>query len=133
MTAVAPWVAVELEPERVAAELARRFPGVCAWRGEYTGSWWALSRDRYGRDGLIEADSPAELGRLLERIHWMRVVPREARTAPRTGPAAQAIPLLPRAPRVPAATRPAPRRQNEQPRRRLPRRRRSLLRWLLAL
>ncbi|MBO2464693.1 hypothetical protein [Actinomadura violacea] len=64
----APWAVVELDPERVAAELARRFPGVSAWRGEYTGRWWAVARDWVGRDRLVEAGTPAALVRVLCEI-----------------------------------------------------------------
>ncbi|MFB4318085.1 hypothetical protein [Actinomadura sp. 21ATH] len=121
MTA-APWAVVELDPERVVAELARRFPGVCAWRGEYTGSWWAMVRDRYGRDRLIEAASSAELGRYLEEDARWRGVPRYARAPapPRPRPAPpRRRPVPPGPPRGPGA-RTAPRR-------------RSLLRRMLGL
>ncbi|MDL4816875.1 hypothetical protein [Actinomadura opuntiae] len=64
----APWAAVELDPERVAAELARRFPGVSAWWGEFTGRWWAFARDRAGRDRLVEAATPVALAQLLHEI-----------------------------------------------------------------
>lgn len=43
-----PWAVTDPDPERAAAELARRFPGCCVWLGEYTGRWWALARDRTG-------------------------------------------------------------------------------------
>ncbi|MCQ0018608.1 hypothetical protein [Actinomadura madurae] len=55
-----PWAMAELDPERIAAYLARRFPGCCVWLGEYTGNWWAMTGDR-----LIEAPDPATLERLL--------------------------------------------------------------------
>ncbi|MEW2356264.1 hypothetical protein [Spirillospora sp. NPDC029432] len=115
MTAAAPWTVLELNPERVLAELTRRFPGVCAWRGEYTGSWWAVVRDRYGRDRLIEAASPAELGRRLEELGRWRGVPRYARTP------------------APPRPRPAPSRPPRGPARQTPPKRRSLLRRMLGL
>lgn len=62
-----PWAVTDLDPERAAAELARRFPGCCVWLGEYTGRWWALARDRTG-DRLVEAADPVALGRLLEEV-----------------------------------------------------------------
>jgi hypothetical protein len=65
VNAVAPLPA---EIPRIVAELSRRFPGVCAWWGEATREWWAMARDRSGRDRLVEADSPAELSRRLEAI-----------------------------------------------------------------
>ena len=52
----------------VTREIARRYPGVRAWWGEHTGAWWALARDRYGRDRLVEAADPAELARRLEAL-----------------------------------------------------------------
>lgn len=74
-----PWAMAELDPERIAAELARRFPGCCVWLGEYTGNWWAMTGDR-----LIEAPDPATLERLLyalaRRAHARRyAAPRTAR------------------------------------------------------
>lgn len=62
-----PWAVTDPDPERAAAELARRFPGCCVWLGEYTGRWWALARDRTG-DRLVEAADPVALGRLLEEV-----------------------------------------------------------------
>lgn len=59
-----PWGVTDLDPERVAAELARRFPGTCVWLGEYTGRWWAFTRDRTG-GRLIEAADPVALAHLL--------------------------------------------------------------------
>ncbi|WP_433466658.1 hypothetical protein [Spirillospora sp. CA-128828] len=80
-----PWAAAELDPERVAAELARRFPGCCVWLGEYTGSWWAMTGDR-----LVEAPDPATLGRLLHeltrRAHAGRYASLQNRTAGRGAP-----------------------------------------------
>lgn len=73
MTPLAPLAAAEIEPERVAAELRRRFPGVRAWFGKSTGNWWALARDRTGRHGLVEATDPAELGRRLADLGGRRV------------------------------------------------------------
>ncbi|MFI0354579.1 hypothetical protein [Actinomadura sp. 9N407] len=126
MTAVAPWGAAELDPERAVAELARRFPRVLTWYGEYTGSWWAMLRDRNGRDHLVEAHTPAELGRRLEEIFWYRQVSRyarpPARTPARTGARTGA--------RTPAGT---PRPRDGRPPRRAPVRRRSLLRRVLGI
>jgi hypothetical protein len=56
---------------RIVAEFGRRFPDVRAWWGEATREWWAMTRDRSGRDRLVEADSPAELSRRLEAILTM--------------------------------------------------------------
>ncbi|RAY15361.1 hypothetical protein DPM19_11710 [Actinomadura craniellae] len=76
-----PWGVPEFDPEQVAARIQDRFPGVCAWFGEYTGQWWALTRW-----GLIEAPGPAELVRRLEGEAWRRrslpVPPRGVRTGP---------------------------------------------------
>jgi hypothetical protein len=109
------WAAIELDPERVVAELARRFPGVPAWWGEYTGSWWAMLRERNGRDRLVEAKSPGELCHRLEEALRTRSVPRYARPAP-----AVRRPPPSRPPRAGSSTR------------RPPPRRRSFLRRLLA-
>ena len=50
------WWPVDVDPEQVAADVKRWFPGVSAWLGEYTGKWWAVVGDR-----LLEADNPNEL------------------------------------------------------------------------
>ncbi|MFC5747374.1 hypothetical protein [Actinomadura rugatobispora] len=105
MTAVAPWAALDVD--LVVTELRRRFPGACAWRGTYTGAWWALARDPWGRDRLIEAPDPAELARHLEAI-GARTVPRFSRTPPKTGAAARSTPS--RMPRPAAPIHAAPRR-----------------------
>lgn len=72
MTALAPWAAHDLDPERVARELRCRFPRASVWWGEFTGSWWALTRDPSGRDRLVEARDPFELGRRLEMVRPAR-------------------------------------------------------------
>ncbi|MER6891988.1 hypothetical protein [Streptomyces halstedii] len=105
MTAAAPWAHVEIDPERVVAELSRRFPGVRAWWGEFTGQWWALCRDRSGRDWLIEAPNPVELGRRLEAILG-RMVPRFTRAALQTGAAARPTPPLSRVSRAAVPSNP---------------------------
>jgi hypothetical protein len=102
VTAVASWATVDVDS--VVAELRRRFPAACAWRGEHTGAWWALARDPWGRDRLIEAPDPAELARHLEAI-GARTVPRLPRTAPRTGAAARTAPSPSRVPRTAAPPR----------------------------
>ncbi|GAA2407460.1 hypothetical protein GCM10010191_14740 [Actinomadura vinacea] len=84
MNAVAPCPA---EISRVVTELARRFPGVRAWWGEATGEWWAMTRDCFGRDRLIEATDPAELGRRVEAVRSH--IPHFARAAQQTGAAAR--------------------------------------------
>ncbi|MFD0900611.1 hypothetical protein [Actinomadura sediminis] len=60
---------------RVAAEVARRFPGTSAWLGAATGSWWALARDRAGACHLVEAATPAELARRLNALGVRRAAP----------------------------------------------------------
>lgn len=60
-----PWAGRDVAPEVFAGELQRRFPGACAWLGEFTGSWWALTRDR---TRLVEAATPHALGRRLEEL-----------------------------------------------------------------
>ena len=66
----------------IVAELRRRYPVACAWHGPYTGAWWALAQDRYGRHLLLEAPDLAELVRRLEMLGSRRPTPRP-RTAPR--------------------------------------------------
>jgi hypothetical protein len=94
VTAVAPWAAVDIDPDRVIAELRRRFPGARAWWGEFTGAWWAISRDRTGRHRLVEAPDPAELGRRLESLGG-RMASRSPRPAIRTGAGAWVAPPPP--------------------------------------
>ncbi|MFI0357929.1 hypothetical protein [Actinomadura sp. 9N407] len=120
MSAVAPWAGADLDPERVVAELRRRYPGACALWGEFTGMWWALARDRSGRYRLVEAATPAELGRHLEAI-----LPRFGRAALMTGAAVRSTPPPPRTSRSAASSTP--------PRRRREARRRAVGRRLLAL
>ncbi|MFD0850893.1 hypothetical protein ACFQ07_01500 [Actinomadura adrarensis] len=63
----------EPDPERTIAQLNRRFPRASIWLGEFTGRYWALIRDRFGHDHLIEAATPADLSNkvaaLLPRPH----------------------------------------------------------------
>ncbi|GAA2639237.1 hypothetical protein GCM10010411_94240 [Actinomadura fulvescens] len=89
-----PWAATDIDPDVFVGELRRRFPGVCAWFGEFTGRWWAITRDR---DRLVEAGSPAALGRRLAEL-----------TAPRrttSTPIGQAVPEWTPAPVTPATTK----------------------------
>ncbi|MFC5750403.1 hypothetical protein [Actinomadura rugatobispora] len=104
MSVAAPWAALDIDPDRIVAELRRRFPGARAWYGEYTGAWWAITRDRSGRDRLVEASDPAELGRRLEEICG-RMAPRLSRAAP-----LRPEPSPSRAPRSAAYSRQARRR-----------------------
>ncbi len=54
----------ELDAPRALAELRRAFPGVMTWYGHHTDRWFALlGRGRGAR--LLEAASPADLGRML--------------------------------------------------------------------
>ncbi|GLW65932.1 hypothetical protein Arub01_41760 [Actinomadura rubrobrunea] len=55
----------ERDRERALSELRRRFPGVMVWVGKHTMHWWAAICDNDG-DRLIEAATPAELGRRLD-------------------------------------------------------------------
>ncbi|MFD0685917.1 hypothetical protein [Actinomadura fibrosa] len=90
-----PWAAADIDPDHAVAELRRRFPGVCAWLGEFTGSWWAVFRDRSGRHRLLEAPTPQALGRLLDEAGLRRRAPvPHARTgaATRRGTGSRAAP-----------------------------------------
>ncbi|MFI0454280.1 hypothetical protein [Actinomadura sp. 6N118] len=84
-----PWASVDIDPERLVAELRRRFPGVCAWFGEFTGEWWAIAP---GRQRLIKAGTPAALGRCLEELGAPR---RAAVQAPLEGFAPEWVPAPP--------------------------------------
>ncbi|MBE1533106.1 hypothetical protein [Actinomadura algeriensis] len=95
----APWT-----PERVAAEVQRRYPGTTAWLGRHTGSWWAVARDRTGRHRLVEAASPAELVRRLDELGVRRA---GYASQPRPAPARPAPPPPPARPRPPVRRRPA--------------------------
>jgi hypothetical protein len=44
----------------ITREIQREFPGVSAWYGSATGSWWAYVR-LWDRSRLVEAADPAEL------------------------------------------------------------------------
>lgn len=105
-----PWAVADLEPERVAAELARRFPGCCVWLGEYTGRWWAFTRDRTGRDRLVEAADPVTLGRLLEELTGRDRYGRYSRASLPNRTAGRAAPSAPRVPRPAVHSRPPSRR-----------------------
>ncbi len=63
------WTHLDADPERTHAELTRSFPHACIWLGEYTGSWWALVRDRSGRSALLEGRTPAALYAELRAFH----------------------------------------------------------------
>jgi hypothetical protein len=102
---VTPWAAAELDPDRISAELARRFPGCCVWLGEYTGSWWALAGDR-----LVEAPDPATLGRLLDELTRRQHVGRYARASLQNRAAGRGAPPPPRASRPAVHSRPPSRR-----------------------
>lgn len=78
----APWA-----PERVAAEVERRFPGTTAWLGRHTGSWWAVARDRAGRYRLVEGATPADLVRRLDELGVRRAGSVREPRAPRRPPA----------------------------------------------
>ncbi|RAY11497.1 hypothetical protein DPM19_29780 [Actinomadura craniellae] len=101
--AVAPWTAAEVDPESALADLRHRFPGVCAWFGEFTGRWWAVTRRE-----LVEAADPVELARRLEAVLPARnpVPPRGVMVGP-SGQWTTATVPCPNPPRAPVALRPA--------------------------
>ena len=116
----APWELLDIDPDEILAALQARFPGVCLWRGEFTGRFFAavLHPSRYDR--LVEAATPGEFTRLLV-------------AALRSQPAARhSMSPIPQRP-VPA---PAPSRRQAVPpargRHEIPTRR-SLRRWLASL
>lgn len=70
------WAVVEVDPELVVAEVGRRFPGVTAYFGEFTGSWWAMVGNR-----LLEAGTAREFFQVIATAsassrtrprHWSR-------------------------------------------------------------
>ncbi|RKS68347.1 hypothetical protein BZB76_6610 [Actinomadura pelletieri DSM 43383] len=70
------------------AELERRFPGVSAWWGEFTGRWWAVTRDGTGQYRLVEASTPEELAVLIAELRRPipHPVPRYSRDELRAAP-----------------------------------------------
>ncbi|MFI0446024.1 hypothetical protein [Actinomadura sp. 6N118] len=62
---------VPVDPGRLAWELERRYPDVCAWLGRVTGSWWAFAPNH---ERLIEAKTAAALGRRLDELGARRLV-----------------------------------------------------------
>ncbi|MBE1532457.1 hypothetical protein [Actinomadura algeriensis] len=74
-----------VDPEEIVAALQREIPGLTAWWGEFTGSFWALLDGR-----LCEFRTPQELvvvARLAARPRPQVAVPRAERPAPgRAGP-----------------------------------------------
>ncbi|OLT13239.1 hypothetical protein BJF79_20990 [Actinomadura sp. CNU-125] len=113
--------AVEADPGRVAAEVARRFPGTSAWLGGSTGRWWALARDRTGADRLVEASTPGELVRRLDGLGVRPAVPMPAPRYTRVRPAAVPDATVPDLARVVQPTA-APVRPLRERHRRAPRR-----------
>lgn len=84
----------------VLAALRLRFPGVEIWHGAFTGSLWALVYDGSGGAHLIEADTPAELGRrLCEAGARQHVEPTDVPSSPtstRRFPVSPPVPPPPR-------------------------------------
>ncbi|MFC5182828.1 hypothetical protein [Actinomadura harenae] len=88
----APWSAPEVDPDEVLAVLHAQFPQVPTWRGDFTGSWWALLRGR-----LVEARDPRQLAEYIRAVltsarpasPWVpghrvpQVIPGTAERAPR--------------------------------------------------
>ncbi|GAA1786252.1 hypothetical protein [Actinomadura chokoriensis] len=102
----APWIAAEVDPDRVVAELAKRFPGISAWLGEFTGHWWAVALDRMGSSQLVEAATPAALAKRLDEIGARQFSPPSAPTYARR-PAAAPVQAPPRPVRPAAPSRSA--------------------------
>lgn len=64
--AVAVWnpcLAGELDLDQAVEALRRRYPGMCIYWGEYTGSLWALLPDQ-----LVEAKNASDLARRIDSI-----------------------------------------------------------------
>jgi hypothetical protein len=56
-------LARELDPDQAVEVLRRRYPGLCIYWGEYTGSLWALLPDQ-----LVEAKSAFDLARRIDAM-----------------------------------------------------------------
>lgn len=78
---------IDVDPDRIRQELESLFPGVRAWFGEFTGSWWALLGGR-----LVEAADPLTLADRIRRALAPRPIapapPHLARRPSTTGAAA---------------------------------------------
>jgi hypothetical protein len=95
-----PWAVADVDHEHVLAEVGRRFPGVTAYFGEFTGSWWALVGNR-----LLEARTPREFVEVIGTAVASSLVPGSLsptavygrRGSPRlgVGPAGSATPKRP--------------------------------------
>lgn len=101
------WTRLDADPEHTQAELTRSFPHACIWLGEYTASWWALVRDRFGRSALLEGRTPAALYAELRAFHLREATAADgSRTFARPAVRPAARPVARPAAR-PAPTRPA--------------------------
>lgn len=110
-----PWDMVEVDPGVVLAEAQRMLPGVVAWAGEFTGSFWLLRGDRLeefrdARALLTRIGEIAVPARLASRSSgaWSPDAGRQgtqsgAAGPPRTRTIGQAVPQRP-APRTTGAT-----------------------------
>src|SRR4051794_9985803 len=92
LAGAAPWAVVDIDPELILAEVRRRFPGVMAYFGEFTGSWWALIGGN-----LLEARTPREFVEVIAEAiapprAWRHLPPmagRDGSTKPGIGTAAR--------------------------------------------
>jgi hypothetical protein len=81
LDASCPWSNARTDPDEVIAEAGRLRPGVIVWRGEWTGSYWALLGDR-----LHEfKDSRALLAEISKTVASPRA-PTHSSTSPMAAP-----------------------------------------------
>jgi hypothetical protein len=71
----------EVDLDRAVNEPRRRYPGLCCWWGEYTGSLWALLPDQ-----LVEAKTAFDLAQRIDAIIERSVFSDEDRPAQRQAP-----------------------------------------------
>lgn len=76
----------ETDLDQAVANLQRRYPDLCFWWGEYTGSLWALLPDQ-----LVEAKTALQLAQRIDAIRERSALPKiTARPAQREAPPSRA-------------------------------------------
>jgi hypothetical protein len=111
---VTPWEFLDIDPEEILAELRLRFPGICLWRGDFTGHFFAALLGISRQDQLVEATTPGQL------IHVLTTALRPGPVVPHLTPPTRA--LVPDPGQAQTAPSPSRGRHQAQPQRSLWRR-----------